>query len=94
MMPTLTVHLRPFRLLVAGGLLLVLCLLLAGCAALLPTPEPMPSLTLLEGTAGEECVVFLLPGRGDDASAYQGAGFAATAASNGRAADLVALDAT
>jgi hypothetical protein len=54
-MPPLAAYLRPFRLLVAGGLLLVLCLLLAGCTALLPAPEPMPSLTLLEGTAGEGC---------------------------------------
>lgn len=93
-MTSLAPYLRPFRLLVAGGLLLLLCLLLTGCAALMPTPEPMPSLTLLEGTAGEECVVFLLPGRGDGASAYQAADFAAIAAGNGRAADLVALDAT
>lgn len=81
---------RPPRHLIA---LLSCVLLAAACYGLRPTPEPMPSLQIAAGTRGDECLVLLLPGRGDGPADYQAAGFASLAATGGVAADLVAVDA-
>jgi len=72
----------------------VACLLLAGCYGLRPTPQPIPSVQLAAGSAGDRCLVLLLPGRGDGPGDYQQAGFASIAAASGEVtADLVAVDA-
>jgi pimeloyl-ACP methyl ester carboxylesterase len=86
----------PARLRLAAflGCALLVAGLLAGCYGLRPTPAPIPSEQLAAGSRGDECLVLLLPGRGDHPESYRRAGFAAIAAASGRvAADLVAVDA-
>jgi pimeloyl-ACP methyl ester carboxylesterase len=70
--------------------------ILAGCYGLRPTPQPIPSVQLAAGARGDDCLVLLLPGRGDGPEDYQAAGFAsiaAAAAAGAATADLVAVDA-
>jgi len=74
----------------AAGLLLLLAGLSA-CYGLRPAVVPLHTLPLAE--SGSDCLVVLLPGRGDAAEDFRRADFAAIAAAHGVAADVVAVDA-
>jgi pimeloyl-ACP methyl ester carboxylesterase len=78
--------------LVAAGLA-ALGLLAAGCFSLRPAVAPMPTLTLAPDPAGEpDCLILLLPGRGDAPDDFAAAGFAEVAANQGIHAEVVAVD--
>jgi pimeloyl-ACP methyl ester carboxylesterase len=64
-----------------------------GCYGLRPAVAPMPTLRLAEGNHGGDCLVVLLPGRGDGAEDFLRNDFALVAAHNGVAADVVAAEA-
>ena len=80
------------------GLRLVLtpmaaAVLLTGCYGLRPAVAPMPTLPLAQGQQGADCLVVLLPGRGDGAEDFLLNDFARIAADGGVAADVVAAEA-
>jgi pimeloyl-ACP methyl ester carboxylesterase len=76
----------------AAWLLLPLAALLASCAALRPTPTPIPTLAVHEGTAAR-CLVVLLPGRHSRPEAFRHAGFGAAVEQRELPVDVVAADA-
>lgn len=67
--------------------------LAAGCFSARPTTVPMATVTLAPAPAGEpDCLILLLPGRGDSPDDYAAAGFAEIAANQGIDAEVVAVD--
>lgn len=78
--------LRGLGLLLAAGLA-------AGCIGLRPAETPMPTRTLVAGSAADRCLLLLLPGRGDGMDDFARAGFAETARRQGIEAQVVAVDA-
>lgn len=80
---------RPLR---GLGLALAGCLA-AGCFGLRPPATPMPTRTLVEGGAGNRCLLLLLPGRGDGVDDFARHRFGRIAAERGIDAEVMAVDA-
>jgi len=71
--------------------LAALAVFLSGCFGLRPTSVPVESLTLAESPSAD-CLLVLMPGRGDRPQRYAENDFARIALANGAEADVVALD--
>jgi pimeloyl-ACP methyl ester carboxylesterase len=67
----------------------------SGCLALLPANVPMQSLRYdLPGSGRAKCLLVLLPGAGDDDTAFEKQGFVDAVRAHGLSVDVVAANAT
>lgn len=85
-------HSRPHPRLRWLPLGLLVALAAGGCFALRPATAPLDTLTLAENVSAD-CLVVLLPGRGDSPQRYLENDFAAIAAGHGIDAEILAVDA-
>lgn len=83
--------LRPWLAVLPFLALVVLGLAAGGCFALRPAVAPIPTLDLAQGPEGTDCLLVLLPGRGDNPTDFLREDFAGIALRNGVAADVVAV---
>ena len=77
----------------ARAVLVLLGIATGGCALLRSTPAPIPTIELARATAGSECSVVLLPGRGGHPDDFVEAGFADLMAARGIEAEVIGVDA-
>lgn len=86
---------RPFPARLPVGLRLavvaVLAVLLGGCFGLRPTPVPVNTLSLTESSSAD-CLLVLMPGRGDRPQRYAENGFADVVRDSGVEADVLGVD--
>jgi pimeloyl-ACP methyl ester carboxylesterase len=70
-----------------------LCVLLSGCAGMLPAPTPMKSIDYAAASPAK-CLFVLLPGAGDRAETFEQRGFVEALRSRSLSIDVRAADAT